>query len=173
VIGPRCPSARLHSAQFHLEDSLKRSMGFVFVAVIATTFVSSATLPRPTNVVAKKSILNQVGPIQTQTVYTPKTAGDFRVSIYLTSPAVTGTGANNYYISVLPSWTDNSGTWPSKWFGADGISSMFTIPGQTVPSQAGGSAVIHVKANTPIQIMDGGSGDVVDTYNVFVTIEKL
>jgi hypothetical protein len=148
-------------------------MGFVFVAVIATTFVSAATLPRPTNVVAKKSILNQVGPIQTQTVYTPKTAGDFRVSIYLTSPAVTGTGANNYYISVLPSWTDNSGTWPSKWFGADGISSMFTIPGQTVPSQAGGSAVIHVKANTPIQIMDGGSGDVVDTYNVFVTIEKL
>jgi hypothetical protein len=152
---------------------MKRLIGFAFLMVISTAFASGATLPHPTNVVAKKSILNQVGPIQTQTLFTPKTTGDFRVSIYLTSPAVTGTGASNYYILVLPSWTDDSGTWPSKWFGVYGIPFMSTITGQTVPSQAGGSAVIHVKANTPIQIMDGGSGDVVDTYNVFVTVEKL
>jgi hypothetical protein len=153
---------------------MRKLPGFAFILLVAATF-TAATLPYTTSVVAKKSFLNQVGPIPTTTLYIPKKGGDFRVSIYLTSPNIgPENGRNNPAIFVTPSWTDSSGKWPSQYFGVNGIYGLFYgSQDQSLPAAAGGSAVIHVKENTPIQVEDDGSSDLVDTYSVFVTVEKL
>jgi hypothetical protein len=147
----------------------------IAVVALASVVLISSRLPYATDVVAKKTFLNQVGPIPTTTLYTPPKSGDFRVSIYLTSPSIgPQTGGSNVAVFVVPSWTDDSGTWPSQFIGVNGSCFLsYDLPSQSIPEQCGWSAIIHANANSAIQVKDGGSNDTVDMYSVFATVEKL
>ena len=53
----------------------------IAVVALAPVVLISSRLPYATNVVAKKTFLNQVGPIPATTLYTPPKSSDFKVSI--------------------------------------------------------------------------------------------
>jgi len=61
----------------------------------------------------------------------------------------------------------------SNWYEYWGAIMQNLPVGQPGPAQAGGTAVIHAIANTPIKVMHGGSPDVVDSYNAYISVERL
>lgn len=134
--------------------------------------ISLGITPYATQVVAKGTFLNKVGVFPTTTIYTPSTTGNFRVSVYLICPGVT-VGASEIY--VVPSWFDGVATFPNsleKIVIGYAPTPLKNSPGQE-PFYAGGSIVIHAVAGHPIHLIDFGTNDLTDPYDVYFVVEKL
>lgn len=125
---------------------------------------SPTPAPAAGPVVIHKSFLGQVGPIPETVVFTPTTDCDCLVSIYLTAGPATSAGV----IEAHPVWQDENG----DGFGPNAPFAI-QIRAAGIPQQSSTAVLIHAKANTPISISGSNTGDTVNKYDCFVTIQPL
>lgn len=108
------------------------------------------------NVVASTSFVGKTGAISATTLYTPGTAGLFRVSVYVTAPAQSQVGP-----SITLAWSDPNGA----------QSVAFTIPISGVsPSQLSFTQLMEVASGSISLSATDPNGD---TYSVYVAVETL
>lgn len=171
----RMPHPRLHAmALLAMLAILAMSSGCTSLPLALITPApappQAAASPTPTPapaagpVVIHKSFLGQVGPIPETVVFTPTTDCDCLVSIYLTAGPATSAGV----IEAHPVWQDENG----DGFGPNAPFAI-QIRAAGIPQQSSTAVLIHAKANTPISISGSNTGDTVNKYDCFVTIQPL
>jgi|SRR5580765_3427661 len=124
------------------------------VIVLAVTLVPHRTVeaskPVPV-IVAKQSFLGQSGTLSSTTLFTPEAAGDYRISIILSS--------NDSSVQPVISWTDENGA-RSETLNINSQNSMYTRHA---------TYLLHSAASSAISVSESGA----TTHDLFITVEEL
>jgi hypothetical protein len=115
-------------------------------------------------VIIKRVFLsNQTASISTLTLFTPTTAGLYRVTLYTNVPS-----QSNGEVCPLFSWNDEWGLEIQAPFIGDFLGTCAASG-----SSGGGELIIHSLANQPVSIAVNVVPPLDGTYNLLVTVEQL
>jgi hypothetical protein len=127
--------------------------------------LSTGILTRPTIIVAKKQFVSQTGSIAETTLFTPPHDGDFRISLYASSPFCSAVGVTG--VDTQIGWTDT--IVPSPWLLSISQLQCGQFGGRIYNQ---GTLVVHAKGGTPINVQVQ-YGATAGEYSLYITVEIL
>lgn len=141
---------------------MKRSLLFlVFLALMTTLDLCAQTVPQ---IVAQLSLTGQTARIRYTPVYTPPTAGLFRVTTYIV--ITTAVKNSNSELTTFIKWTDETGRTE--------LEAVDSLPIKQRPPLATETATFSFEAaaSQPIEysVSNGAQGVV---YSLYITVEQL
>lgn len=155
---------------------MKKSFAVAAVTFIALCTISLSTFAQSNakaplllspRIVVSGKLLNQTAPLPFMTIYTPKTDGVYRLTMYATQLTVPVSAG----YSVTAMFYDASGAAnQTDFLNSNGIIGAFGGSGTGIP---GATVVMQVKASTPISFEVTSSADENSTYSVYYTLERL
>jgi hypothetical protein len=147
----------------------------VLLAVFAFTSGSRSADASPTTpigpaIVAHAKLANQTAPIPTTTIFTAKTAGLYRMSIYQTLTTANPTSQSCW--EVIVNWSDDAGTEEGQTncvFGSQTLPQAYLNP--PFPGQV---FTFEVTAGSPVtySVAQFGASDGT-VYSLYYTLERL
>jgi hypothetical protein len=126
---------------------------------------SATTTTTPTVIVAHRSFTGKTSSIPTFTLFTPASAGIFRVTTYL----VQSTDSSGLTPELFLLWQDELGEYEVS----IPTSTPQTGLGAGAPTESSSTFVIRGIAGKPIQMLSDEQPSEGGTYNLYVVLEKL
>ncbi len=148
---------------------MKKALTLLTVVLLASISCYAVSL------VARDRFLNRTTEILPTTIFTPTKDGEYRISLYITTPPNPTTGL----VCLLANWTDEFGNntpFSLNTIGPAQALAFYGPSGAGVTGRATGTAFARVKANTPITIrvpVDTNCSIPANGYSAVVTVEHV